>query len=114
GGGVGRGPLVGVVRCAGSARRAAGDGPLRVATLHTQPVPHRESGDTVRGRTPTIHCDAEDGTCGAWDVDHFETGAYTVNGVPITSTQRAPGWVSTDLDDYCPEHASESQETSAD
>jgi hypothetical protein len=61
----------------------------------------------VRGSTPTIHCDAEDGFCGAWDVDNYEATAYSVGGVRITQEQRAPGWVSTNLNDYCPEHAAE-------
>lgn len=59
----------------------------------------------MRGRTPTLHCDAEDGLCGTWDVDYYEATASSVNGVTITETERAPGWVSTKLEDFCPEHA---------
>jgi hypothetical protein len=59
----------------------------------------------VRGRTPTIHCDGDDGNCGAWDVDYYEATANSVNGISITSEHRAPGWVSTNLWDFCPEHA---------
>lgn len=60
----------------------------------------------MRGTTPTVHCDAEDGLCGSWDVDYYEATASTVNGVRITETERAPGWVNGD-EDYCPEHATE-------
>lgn len=59
----------------------------------------------MRASTPTLNCDAEDGFCGAWDVDHYETGASAVDGVQITSTARAPGWRNTEAEDYCPEHA---------
>lgn len=58
----------------------------------------------MRGRTPTLHCDADYGECGAWDVDYYEANTSTVNGVRITATTRAPGWVSTKLEDFCPEH----------
>jgi hypothetical protein len=59
----------------------------------------------MRGTVPTIQCDAEDGFCGAWDVDHYETGASSVDGVRMTTEQRSPGWVSTKDTDHCPEHA---------
>ena len=59
----------------------------------------------MRGRTPTIHCDAEDGFCGTWDVDYYEAAASSVNGVRITETQRAPGWSNSKFQDLCPEHA---------
>lgn len=62
---------------------------------------------SVRGHTPTIHCDGDDGFCGTWDVDHYESGASAVGDVRITDTERAPGWRSTDLTDLCPEHAAE-------
>lgn len=61
----------------------------------------------MRGRTPTLHCDAEDGFCGMWDVDYYEATASSVGGVKITADHRAPGWVATDDDrDLCPAHAS--------
>lgn len=59
----------------------------------------------MRGRAPLIYCDAEDGFCGAWDMDYYESTVSAVNDVPITSEHRAPGWVSTKFDDFCPEHA---------
>ena len=59
----------------------------------------------MRASVPTIHCDAEDGGCGAWDVDHYESCATTVGGVLITKTRRAPGWINGEDADFCPEHA---------
>jgi hypothetical protein len=61
----------------------------------------------MRGQTPTIHCDAEDGLCGNWDVDNYETTASTVNGVRITAQERAPGWKNSDDEDLCPQHVPE-------
>jgi hypothetical protein len=61
----------------------------------------------MRGSTPTIHCDADDGMCGAWDVDNYAATVASINGVRVTQEQRAPGWISTKMDDFCPEHASE-------
>ena len=58
----------------------------------------------MRATTPTLHCDAEDGFCGTWDVDYYAATANSVNGVPITEQERAPGWRSTDTADYCPDH----------
>lgn len=51
-----------------------------------------------------LYCDAEDGFCGAWDLDYYEATVSSVNDVPVTAEQRAPGWTSTNLDDFCPEH----------
>lgn len=65
----------------------------------------------MRGSTPTLHCDANEGFCGTWDVDYYEATASTVNGVKITDKKRAPGWVSTKTSDYCPEHATEAGES---
>jgi len=59
----------------------------------------------VRSKTPTLHCDAEDGCCGNWDVDYYGATASTVGGVQITRTARAPGWHTTDDEDLCPDHA---------
>jgi hypothetical protein len=60
----------------------------------------------MRGETPTLHCDAEDGACGNWDADHYAMHASTIDGIPLTRTHRALGWFSTDDDhDLCPEHA---------
>lgn len=61
----------------------------------------------MRSQTPTLHCDAEHGFCESWDVDYYEASASTVDGVKITSERRAPGWVSTNLTDLCPQHAAE-------
>lgn len=61
----------------------------------------------MRGPVPTLHCDAEDGLCGNWEVDYYETGASKVDGRRVTLSERAPGWTSTDLVDYCPEHMPE-------
>jgi hypothetical protein len=59
----------------------------------------------MRGSTPTIHCDAEDGFCGTWDIDYYEATASAVNGVRIAQEARAPGWHNTDAADLCPAHA---------
>ena len=64
----------------------------------------------MRGQTPTLHCDADDGNCGTWDVDYFDALASSVGGVKITRRHRAPGWVSTDDTDHCPEHIAEAGE----
>lgn len=61
----------------------------------------------MRGRRPALLCDGDDGECGAWDVDYWTETASMVNGIRITSTRRAPGWVSTDDGDWCREHAQE-------
>lgn len=59
----------------------------------------------MRGQTPTLHCDAEDGFCGTWDVDYYEATASSVNGVRVTEKERAPGWsVTADGQDLCPAH----------
>jgi hypothetical protein len=59
----------------------------------------------MRSHTPTLHCDADDGDCGTWDVDYWATDASSVNGVRITAESRSPGWLTTDEADLCPEHA---------
>lgn len=59
----------------------------------------------MRGTTPTLHCDGDDGFCGAWDVDYYAATVSAIDGVPVTEEHRAPGWVSTNLDDFCAEHA---------
>ena len=55
--------------------------------------------------TPTIHCDAEDGACSAWDADLYACGASAVDGVRVTLSHRALGWASTADGDFCPDHA---------
>lgn len=59
----------------------------------------------MRARTLTVHCDADDGYCGNWDVDYYEATASSVDGVRVTKDQRAPGWRCTDDEDLCPKHA---------
>lgn len=61
----------------------------------------------TRSTVPTVHCNSDDGLCVEWDVDHYKVSTHSVGGVKITQTTRAPGWVSTDHEDYCPEHANE-------
>ena len=59
----------------------------------------------MRGRTQLLHCDAEDGECGAWSIDFYEATVSKIDGKPVTRTERAPGWLSDDESDYCPDHA---------
>ena len=56
-------------------------------------------------RTPTVHWDAEDGLCGAWELDWYEVGSQPVHGPSVTKTSRAPGWTGANDEDYCPEHS---------
>ena len=63
----------------------------------------------MRFHVPTIHCDGDEGSCDAWAVDNYEGTASTVDGVRITRQVRAPGWVSTEATDLCPEHANTSK-----
>ena len=62
-----------------------------------------------RHRVPVILCDGDDGLCGATATDYYEECATTVDGVRITSTTRHPGWISTQDEDYCPDHTREDQ-----
>jgi hypothetical protein len=59
----------------------------------------------MQSKTPTVHCDAEDGFCGAWDVDFYASTVSAVNGVRVTRDRPAPGWVRVGEEDFCPEHA---------
>ncbi|MGH3996292.1 MAG: hypothetical protein ACRDTJ_02375 [Pseudonocardiaceae bacterium] len=63
----------------------------------------------MRGRRPVVMCDGDGGYCGNWDVDFYTETASTVSGVQITSTERAPGWltISDEDEDLCPTHAKE-------
>ncbi|MFJ9387763.1 hypothetical protein ACIRON_03015 [Nocardioides sp. NPDC101246] len=70
----------------------------------------------MRFRRPVVMCDAEDGECGEWEVDDYEGGVSSVTTFGpdstttiITATVRAPGWISTETADYCPEHKAEAQ-----
>jgi hypothetical protein len=58
----------------------------------------------MRASEALLHCDGEDGFCGAWDLDYYAQTASSVGGVKITLTERAPGWTSVGDSDYCPEH----------
>lgn len=58
----------------------------------------------MQGRAPVIYCDAEQGFCGSWDMDYYAATISAVNDVPITMTERAPGWTTNDDGDFCPEH----------
>lgn len=59
----------------------------------------------MRGSRPVIMCDADDGMCGAWDVDAYAETVSSIDGHPVTAAERVPGWTSTkDDEDYCPEH----------
>lgn len=59
----------------------------------------------MRSSVPTLHCDSsDDWGCDEWSVDYYETSTSEVDGVRITSTERAPGWTSTNGCDYCPDH----------
>ncbi len=58
----------------------------------------------MRGTVPSIHCDGDDGYCDDWEVDAYAANVSSINGHPVTSEHLALGWVSTKLEDYCPEH----------
>lgn len=58
----------------------------------------------MRGTAPILTCDAVDGFCGEWEIDHYETGASSIGGVRLTSIERAPGWTSTEDGDFCRHH----------
>ena len=56
----------------------------------------------MKGTQRVLWCD---GDCGAMTVDFWAETVSSVNGIPITVTARAPGWVSTPVTDLCPDHA---------
>lgn len=62
-----------------------------------------------RGTAPIIQCDGDDMFCGAWDIDHYETGATAVNRTPVTASERSPGWTTRGDEDYCPEHSKDAE-----
>lgn len=55
----------------------------------------------MRSQTPTLHCDGDD--CDNWSVDYYAITAHAVDGVRINLQERAPGWVTSDDEDLCPE-----------
>lgn len=57
----------------------------------------------MRASIPTLHCDADD--CIEWDADEEKMCTDSINGIKITGEHRALGWFSTEMNDYCPEHA---------
>lgn len=58
----------------------------------------------TRDHMPIISCDGDDGSCYQVSTDFYESLADSVNGIRMTSTQRAPGWTSSGDEDFCPEH----------
>lgn len=58
----------------------------------------------MQGKTNILLCDYDDG-CDEWTLDDYANTVSTVNGVRITTEQRALGWLSADGYDLCPEHA---------
>lgn len=63
----------------------------------------------MRADAALLYCDAEEGFCGAWDLDYYAQTATTVGDVRITLQERAPGWTSVGDEDFCPEHKPERQ-----
>lgn len=61
----------------------------------------------MQSREAVIICDGGDGECDEWDLDFYEQNASRVGGTRITSTERAPGWTSSDAGDFCPAHKPE-------
>ena len=57
----------------------------------------------MRASIPTVHCDAD--VCIEWEPDEEAMCTTSINGLQITAEHRALGWFSTDLNDYCPDHA---------
>ena len=57
----------------------------------------------MRTEMPILMCEAGE-WCGVWDTDHYAMDVSAVGGVRITATVRAPGWFSTEDEDYCPDH----------
>lgn len=62
----------------------------------------------TRSSMPTLHCDY-DGLCDEWSIDYYEVLARSVGDTMITRSERAPGWLSDRLYDYCPEHKVEGE-----
>jgi hypothetical protein len=46
----------------------------------------------MRATMPVIHCDGDDGDCGAWDTDYYVGNVDSVGDVRITEASPAPGW----------------------
>lgn len=59
----------------------------------------------TQAKAALLYCDAEDGLCGGWELDYYGQTVSAVNGIRVTTTERAPGWLTTRDGDYCPEHA---------
>lgn len=55
----------------------------------------------MRGVISTLHCDIDD--CDNWSQDYWEGNVSQVDGVLITRTERAPGWMVNGTEDICPE-----------
>jgi len=59
----------------------------------------------MKQMTPTLHCDGNYGFCTEWELDYYALNVTAVARTVITSTERAPGWLSTDNGDWCPTHS---------
>lgn len=63
----------------------------------------------MRSLTPLLHCDGDEGLCDEWAVDYYAEGLTSVDGKPITTLRRSPGWVTVVSErdgehDFCPRH----------
>lgn len=61
----------------------------------------------TRYEEPMLKCDGNEGFCDLTERDYYAQYASAVNGIAITETRRAPHWLSTGDEDYCPEHIPE-------
>lgn len=62
----------------------------------------------TRDTIAILVCDGDNGWCGETAIDYRDQCASSVNGVPITSETRSPGWRSTiDDEDFCPAHTND-------
>lgn len=53
--------------------------------------------------TPMLQCDGRDGECKETEVYWGACGYLSIDGVPITRYNPAPGWTSDDyMFDFCP------------
>lgn len=59
----------------------------------------------MRAQRPVLLCDAAEELCDAWDIDYYEEGASSFDGIQLTPEQRFPGWYSNGHEDFCPRHA---------
>ena len=57
----------------------------------------------TRGQTSVVNCDGDDGFCGTWDLNYYEQGASSVDGIRVTNDAPAPGWTTRNGLDLCPD-----------